>query len=217
MEISEEQLKLNQSLHQKNTSFGNRYSAPGARNLPFALRRMHEIGLCFSVLDYGTGKGLLVQRLRDELPSTISVSGYDPAVECWSKKPNEKFDIVTSFDVLEHVEINLIDNVINHLATLTRYICYVVIDLQPAIKQLDDGRNAHICLAPLDWWISRFGQRFNSMVSFPIMHSCGKAQKVVIACTHDARFLPQIYSFLNKINSYDLILEGGYLSKSDHC
>ena len=213
MEISEEQLKLNQSLHQKNDSFGNRYSAPGARNLPFALRRMHEIGLCFSVLDYGTGKGALVERLRDELPPTISVSGYDPAVVSWSDKPSDKFDIVTSFDVLEHVEINLIDNVVNHLASLTRHICYVVIDLQPAIKKLDDGRNAHILLAPIDWWVSRFSQRFNSMVSFPIMHSCGKAQKLVIACSHDPRTLPQIYSFLNKINSYDLVLDGGYLKQ----
>ena len=185
--------------------------APGARNLPLALHRMHEIGLCSSVLDYGTGKGLLVERLRDELPSTITVSGYDPAVKRWSKKPEDKFDFVTSFDVLEHVEINLIDNVINHLSALTRHICYVVIDLHPAIKKLDDGRNAHILLAPVDWWVSKFSQRFNSMVSFPIMHSSGQVQKLVIACTHDATLLPHMYSYLNKINSYDLVLEGGYL------
>ena len=46
---------------------------------------MHEAGLCTSVLDYGTGKGLLVERLRRELPESINVEGYDPAVVKWSK------------------------------------------------------------------------------------------------------------------------------------
>ena len=109
------------------------------------------------------------------------------------------------------IEIELIDNVIDDLVSLTRNICYVVIDLQPAIKKLDDGRNAHILLAPIDWWVSRFSRRFDCMVTFPINHSSGQAQKVVIACTKDANLLPHVYSFLNKINSYQLVLDGGYL------
>ena len=86
MEISDEQLSLNQSLHQQSSQFGCRPTAAGlARRLPLALHRMHEIGLCDSMLDYGTGKGLLVERLRHELPEEISISGYDPALKFGQK------------------------------------------------------------------------------------------------------------------------------------
>ena len=212
MEISDAHLKLNQSLHQSTFDFGSRATASGLANrLPLALYRMHEIGLCSSVLDYGTGKGLLVNRLRHELPPEIIVSGYDPAVEQWSQKPNQKFDIVTCFDVLEHVELNTIDNVLKDIALHTRRFCYIGIDLQPAVKRLDDGRNAHILLAPPEWWVTRFSQVFECITSFPIKHQSGTLQKVVIAATSDARLMPQIYNFLDKINAYDLKLKGGHI------
>ena len=71
--ISEQQLALNRSLHESDPDFGNRDSAAGlASRLPLALLRMHENNMCSSVLDYGTGKGLLVKRLRRELPSLAS-------------------------------------------------------------------------------------------------------------------------------------------------
>lgn len=212
MEISDLQLKLNQSLHQRKSNYGSRATASGLANrLPLALYRMHQIGLCSSVLDYGTGKGLLVKRLRHELPPEINVSGYDPAVKHWSQKPNQMFDIVTCFDVLEHVELNLIDNVLNDIASYTRRFCYVGIDLQPAVKLLDDGRNAHILLAPPEWWVTRFSQVFECITSFPVKHKSGVLQKIVIAASADARLMPQMYTFLNKINCYDLELKGGNL------
>ena len=34
---------------------------------------MHGNGMCSSVLDYGTGKGMLVDRLRAQLPDTIDI------------------------------------------------------------------------------------------------------------------------------------------------
>ena len=34
----------------------------------------------------------------------IKVGAYDPAVEKFSNKPETTFDLVTSFDVLEHIE-----------------------------------------------------------------------------------------------------------------
>ena len=210
--ISEEQLALNKALHQQNGSFGNRASASGfASSLPLGLIRMHQAGLCRTVLDYGTGKGLLVKRLRKKLPAEIEVSGYDPAVDQWSQKPNSKFDIVTCLDVLEHIEMQSIDSVLDDLSFLTTNICYVVVDLQPAVKRLADGRNAHILLAPPEWWITRFSQKFNCITSFPIMHKSGATQKIVIAATHNPQILPQLYRFINKLNIYNLVMAGGLL------
>ena len=72
--ISDQQLELNRALHESDPKFGNRARGAGvATRLPLALTRAHEAGLCSSVLDYGTGKGLLVERLRRELPDAIKL------------------------------------------------------------------------------------------------------------------------------------------------
>ena len=210
--ISQEQLALNRSLHESDPAFGNRDSAAGvASRLPLALLRMHESNVCSSVLDYGTGKGLLVERLRRELPNTIEVTGYDPAVERWSLRPEVPHDIVTCLDVLEHIEIGTIDGVLKDIESLTKSFCYVVVDLQPAVKRLADGRNAHVLLAPPDWWISRFSQVFPCIATFPIKHHCGVDQKIVLVGTRKNNLLPQMYSFLNKLNVYQLVMTGGTL------
>ena len=58
--ISDKQLALNRKLHEADPAFGSRDAGSGlARRLPLALTRMQEMGLFSSVLDYGTGKGLL--------------------------------------------------------------------------------------------------------------------------------------------------------------
>ena len=126
--ISQEQLALNRSLHESDPAFGNRDSAAGvASRLPLALLRMRKQCLLFS-LDYAQAKGL-VERLRRELPNTIEVTGYDPAVERWSLRPQIPHDIVTCLDVLEHIEIGTIDEVLKDIESLTKSFCYVVVDL----------------------------------------------------------------------------------------
>ena len=203
--ISDQQLALNQSLHQSDPNFGNRSSGPGAVRLPLALLRMHEKGLCSSVLDYGTGKGLLVDRLRRELPDSVQVMGFDPAVERFSQRHEEPFDIVTCLDVLEHVDIDSIDASIQDIKRLTKFFCYVIIDLQPAVKRLPNGRNAHILLAPAEWWVSRFSQNFSCLAAFPVKHESGFNQKIVMACSQNPALMPYIYSFLDKINVYNAV------------
>ena len=89
-------------------------------NLPTALNRMHELGVCNSFLDYGTGKGLLVQRLKKLVNPKINVTGYDPSVAEYSVHPEGKYDIVSCLDVLEHVELDSIDSVIDDIANLTK-------------------------------------------------------------------------------------------------
>lgn len=211
--ISDQQRRLNESLHQKNSNYGNRADGAGmAGRLPEALRRMHELGICNSVLDYGTGKGKLVERLKAELPRSVRVQGYDPAVPSYSQKPSGSFDILICLDVLEHIELNSIDAVLRDISELTHQFCYLVIDLQPAVKKLADGRNAHILLAPPEWWVTRIAQLFPCVSSFPIYHEAGPIQKIVIAAAHDTKVLTLMYSFLIKLNVFDLRIQGGSLT-----
>ncbi|MBQ60492.1 MAG: hypothetical protein CMQ19_00300 [Gammaproteobacteria bacterium] len=210
--ISEEQRRLNQALHQQNNAFGNRADGAGlATQLPIALLRMHELGICNSVLDYGTGKGKLVERLRHELPQSIAVNGYDPAVEAYANKPSTPVDILTCLDVLEHIEMESIDLVLRDIHALTRHFCYLVIDLQPAVKKLADGRNAHILLAPPEWWTTRIAQLFPCIATFPIYHSSNLPQKLVVAAAHKPEQLTMMYSFLIKLKIFKFRMGGGTL------
>lgn len=52
-----------------------------------------------TVLDYGGGAGLLAARLREQ---GFSAKTYDPFSE-FNELPSERFDLITSFEVMEHV------------------------------------------------------------------------------------------------------------------
>ena len=51
------------------------------------------------ILDYGGGEGLLASRLRGD---GFSAATYDP-FSSFHELPEEKFDLITSFEVMEHV------------------------------------------------------------------------------------------------------------------
>ena len=212
--ISEKQKQLNKKLHEENNDFGMRDAAGGlAKKLPSSIKRMNELGLCKSVLDYGTGKGSIVKRLKKELPETIQIIGYDPAVAAFDKKPEKPSDILTCMDVLEHIEINDIDSVLEDIKNLTRNFCYLIIDLQPAVKSLANGRNAHILLAPSDWWVNKISQHFSCQSSFPILHERGLPQKIIVGATNKREIVPYMYSFLAKMKLFDFTMVGGPLGK----
>ena len=125
--ISEDQKKLNKALH-KDDRYGNREAAAGlAKHLPEVLDRLYELGFCSSFLDYGTGKGKLIENLKANTNSPIKIEGYDPAVAQFSSLPSGSFDILSCLDVLEHVELASIDHVLKEISSLTKNFCYLVI------------------------------------------------------------------------------------------
>ena len=212
--ISDEQRALNKKLHQENAGYGNRDDGAGvAGNLGTAIVRIQQLGGCNSLLDYGTGKGKLVRKLREQVGNSITVDGYDPAVEEWDTRPNRMYDIVTCLDVLEHIEVETIDSVLEDIKALTKNFCYLVIDLQPAVKKLADGRNAHILLAPTDWWLSRISRYFTGIASFPVMHASGYQQKLIVAATNRTELMPLMFGFLTKLKVFGFMMDGGPLGK----
>lgn len=108
-----------------------------------------------TVLDYGCGQGTL--RLALGNPSWLRE--YDPAVPGRDSEPG-RADLVVCTDVLEHIEPELIDNVLAHLADLALRAVFLNIALKPAIKVLADGRNAHILLRPVEWWREKLEKFF---------------------------------------------------------
>lgn len=161
-------IQASKSLHAKNKDYGNisEYFKKGTikheLTIPRAVNAAAKLEPVSSLLDHGCGKGGLIELLQQDLRTFIEVSGYDPAVQQFSKKPNEKFDIVTSIDVLEHIGRDQIARTLNEIKHLTSKFFFFCIDLLPASKKID-GRNAHFLIAPSDWWVQQI------KIEFPVM------------------------------------------------
>jgi hypothetical protein len=80
---------------------------------------------------------------------------YDPAVKDFSKMPKGTFDAVICTDVLEHIEEQDLDKVIKEIYSKADKFVYLGICNVPADSFLPDGRNSHVTLNNLDWWLEQ--------------------------------------------------------------
>lgn len=119
-----------------------------------AVRILAERYSCQSVLDYGCGKGHLARHITN-LPMQL----YDPGIPMFSAAP-EPADMVVCTAMLEHVEFMSLYPVLNDLERLTKKIAFITVSTIPSSKILADGRNAHLVVKPIDWWITGLAQRW---------------------------------------------------------
>jgi len=156
--ITEEYRRMQQELH-RNPDYGVA-SVEYAPLVADVLRaqRIEEM------LDYGAGKGRLGQALRERFNMPVRVHHYDPAIPEWAAPPEPR-DLVACIDVLEHIEPELLSNVLDDLQRLTRRIGVFTVHTGAAAKVLADGRNAHLTQQPAAWWLPQFLSRFD-LVAF---------------------------------------------------
>lgn len=147
MLISKEYQSLNEHLH-KNPKYGSRRREALYDKIADFMAETESKTL----LDYGCGKG----SMREYLPAY----SYDPCVPEFSMRPEGAFDMVACCDVLEHVEPDLLTNVLVDIRGYAGKAVYLVISTRPAAKVLADGRNAHLIVKPLDWWQEVLTQHF---------------------------------------------------------
>ena len=182
--ISPEYKLVNQKLHDsKNYGEQNHGINEKIVEIFAAISRKN---LCNSILDYGCGKGLLIKKLSDELGQSFKISGYDPGNSEYDN-PYSPADIVTCFDVLEHVEPKKIDSVLNDISTQTIMLFIGIIDLLPAQKSLPDGRNAHLLIAPPGWWLDKLSQTFKSG-HYRIFEAGNLNKKICYVGTNNTKF-----------------------------
>ena len=108
------------------------------------------------LLDYGAGK----LRLRDSIKEKVNYSAYEPSNPDYDAEP-EPTEFVTCIDVLEHIEPELLDNVLDDLQRVTIKYGLFTIHTGPAVKTLPDGRNAHLIQQPFTWWQPKIKERFD--------------------------------------------------------
>jgi 2-polyprenyl-3-methyl-5-hydroxy-6-metoxy-1,4-benzoquinol methylase len=116
---------------------------------------LYPAGAC-KVLDYGSGKGTLSEALRKR---GYEVVEFEPAIEGKDVPPEDAFDAVVTTDVLEHVEPELIENVMDYIAARAPCV-FAVIVTRKAVNKLPDGSNAHPLVQDAHWWLNLFEARY---------------------------------------------------------
>ena len=147
--ISKEYADLNRQLHEQNPNYG----VSGAKRADVVLKLSESMDTK-SILDYGCGKGLLAKNLP------FPIWEYDPAIP-GKDTPPRPADLVVCTDVLEHIEPDLLDNVLQDIARCMIKTAYCIIATFPAGKTLPDGRNAHLIQEGADWWRNRLEKFFD--------------------------------------------------------
>lgn len=155
MLITEEYRNLNRKLHESRPDYGT--SSQKWINL---VRDICSKANSVDILDYGCGKSLLKRGLGD----AYEVTEYDPAVPGKDSIP-EPHDIVICTDVMEHIEPELLDNVLDDLKRVTKKVLFMTVATRPAVKTLEDGRNAHLIQKDYEWWRPKIEDRFKIMGS----------------------------------------------------
>jgi len=150
--ISENYLEIQKELH-KNPNYG-------VASLSFApiVAKLIKFKNIQSVSDYGAGKKNLYVGLRECGVSNIDYLPYDPAFPEYGEP--QAAELVCCIDVLEHIEPELLENVLQELNRITTNLAFLSIHMGPAGKNLSDGRNAHLIQKPSSWWLPRLCQYF---------------------------------------------------------
>lgn len=142
--ISNNHIEIYKKIHAE-TPFGKR------SKFPKYLENFISQAQPKSILDFGCGKGRLVNKIKETFPN-LEAYGYDPANPEFNESLDSKrFDMIVSSDVLEHVEPEFIDETLSYLHGKSRYF-YHLIACSPAKLILPDGRNAHLIIENQSWW-----------------------------------------------------------------
>ena len=165
MLISPEYVEQNRKLHAENEAYGTSGTKWSRRVVD--LGRRHR---CETILDYGCGKRQLEEALVDSDWGPIDrheysnggFFNYDPCIEGFEAEPKPA-DFVVVGDVMEHIEPECLEDVLDHIQVLTKKIVMFMVSTQDALKTLPDGRNTHLIVEPIEWWIPQFRKRFRML------------------------------------------------------
>jgi hypothetical protein len=152
MLISEDYKAQQRELHQNEY-----YGTASVSYAPLVTNLINQLQID-EMLDYGAGKGRLAESIKPDRKLLIEL--YDPAQPDWSDTPSPR-QFVTCIDVLEHIEPELLNNVLNDLQRVTKQYGFFTIHTGPAVKVLNDGRNAHLIQEDFRWWLPKLWSRFD--------------------------------------------------------
>ncbi len=131
------------------------YGAGSGRHA-YLVAGIASVEVCLSILDYGCGKGKLVNVLRSSGSDVIDFQEYDPAIPGKDFSPHPA-DLVTCIDVIEHIEPDCLTDVLRHLRHLSKQFLFLDIATKfDKHRWLSDGRNSHQIVEETPFWKQKF-------------------------------------------------------------
>jgi 2-polyprenyl-3-methyl-5-hydroxy-6-metoxy-1,4-benzoquinol methylase len=117
-----------------------------------------------SVLDFGCGRGDFLRGLSAKLP--IEALFYDPAVSEYESLPAKTVDLVTCLDVMEHIPVDDVPDVIEKIRSLAPVALFVISN-RLAHQILPNGENAHCTVRPPEWWRTLLEGHYKKVFGLP--------------------------------------------------
>ena len=112
-----------------------------------------------SILDYGCGKAR-------HHPKEWNAIKYDPAIQDYQNKPQDKYDLVISTDVLEHIPVENLKQTIDEIFGYSNKWVFVSVCCRKAEAILPNGYNAHATIESAKWWKELFKPYKNYSLEF---------------------------------------------------
>ena len=151
----------------KNIHSEKTYGNTSVKNLRF-IRPDIKLLAPKSAIDYGCGQSPLLEELN--LGYEIEKNRYDPAIPEYSTKPDHISDLLLNVDVLEHIEEEDLDTVLAEMRSLCKD-ALIIVDLKEAELLLEDGRNAHVTIKPVEWWEEKISKHFGKLERIKVARS----------------------------------------------
>ena len=112
-----------------------------------------------TILDYGCGKA-------KHHPKEWKAIKYDPAIQKYQNKPQDKYDLVISTDVLEHIPVENLKQTIDEIFGYSNKWVFVSVCCRKAEAILPNGYNAHATIESAKWWRELFKPYKNYTLEF---------------------------------------------------
>lgn len=159
--ISEEYKAQIRQLHEESEGRWGATASSRCYEIAEWLNGYRELSGAKDMLDYGSSNGKLQKQLRRRglIPEEFEIVEYDPGYE--DRLYKRPCDLVLCVDVLEHIEPELLENVLVDLHRNTLKQGLFSIAMYAAKKSLPDGRNAHLIIEHQDWWKDRLSKYFH--------------------------------------------------------
>ena len=144
-------------LHRRREVFG---SSDGGPHLPFLLAAAGAVQ-AKDLVDFGCGKGAAVRRVAQ---FGFEVVGHDPNVAEFAEVPERRFDLLYSFDVLEHIPLPAMDEALTVCTGLSE-TALLIPHLGLASTTLPNGENAHCTILAPDEWVDVVRRHYRFVTS----------------------------------------------------
>lgn len=147
MLITEEHKRISSEHHLNNPKYG------GGNYSDLEIARVRSLGKDYkikTILDYGSGKGVLKKTLLRECP-LFKVWNYEPALDIDQRQP---VDLVWCKDVLPHVEPECVDDIIQDIEKYCQKVLYIQIYTAPS-KTLMGDQDIRRITKPMEWWLEK--------------------------------------------------------------